>query len=170
MAKKDWRKYKQAQEKGRPNSNDDNRQGSNAESAQEDAPPHYHPEMDEMRCILYTHGGEYLYMYRQRVVHIFMKAVTTLAVLTKSDMPFSDMPGRSMVECLVCMFCMTAHGFLTVCSHKLQTSASISVSLRLARPCGSMYVTNVFLSFACPELVSRFVPDTAPGRRIASTR
>ena len=66
--KKDWReakrRYKQ-REAGRASSSSDHVRESTNDSGDsgqqgvpQDAPPDYHPDMDEMRCILYTHGGE----------------------------------------------------------------------------------------------------------------
>lgn len=68
-AKKDWkeakRRHKMAQEKERCDSAEHNRASSSApDDAQQqagvasDASSHYQPEMDEMRCILFAHGGE----------------------------------------------------------------------------------------------------------------
>ncbi|EKM53370.1 uncharacterized protein PHACADRAFT_259700 [Phanerochaete carnosa HHB-10118-sp] len=76
VAKKDWkeakRRYKMAQEKERQSSDEPSRTPSIApdSSSQQqqqqngvpsDAGPYYQPEMDEMRCILYAHGGGYYF-------------------------------------------------------------------------------------------------------------
>lgn len=50
QAKKRWKQFEQAEKE---------RKQSLAES--EEAEPVYRPEMDEMRCILYFHGGEFLF-------------------------------------------------------------------------------------------------------------
>lgn len=76
-AKKDWkeakRRYKMAQEKDRQPSDEHSRMpttasepSSQSSSSQQngvpsDSAPDYHPDMDEMRCILYTHGGGYYF-------------------------------------------------------------------------------------------------------------
>lgn len=54
-----------------------------------------------MRCILYTHGGELIPIPQKPATKCDVKAATFLAVLTKSDMLFSDMRGRLTAECLV---------------------------------------------------------------------
>lgn len=56
VTKKDWQEAKKrykAQEKIRTSLGKDS-----AQNAQDDVPTGYQPDMDEMRCILYTHGGE----------------------------------------------------------------------------------------------------------------
>lgn len=65
-AKKDWQEAKKRykmQEKVRSSVGGDSRKSSSRADSpqpgvQEDTVPCYQPEMDEMRCILYTHGGE----------------------------------------------------------------------------------------------------------------
>ncbi|GJE91355.1 alpha/beta hydrolase [Phanerochaete sordida] len=74
-AKKDWReakrRYKAAQERERQSSGEHSRAPTTAPSEASSQPsqngvpadssPHYQPEMDEMRCILYAHGGGYYF-------------------------------------------------------------------------------------------------------------
>ena len=54
VAKKDWQEAKKKQ-KARGMSYD----GAPVDNGntQQDLPPQYQPEMDEMRCVLYAHGG-----------------------------------------------------------------------------------------------------------------
>ncbi|KIP11336.1 hypothetical protein PHLGIDRAFT_21763 [Phlebiopsis gigantea 11061_1 CR5-6] len=68
--KKDWqeakRRFKQ-RGAGRASNDDHARRSTSGstdsghEGVPQDAPPDYHPDMDEMRCILYTHGGGYYF-------------------------------------------------------------------------------------------------------------
>ncbi|PSR74944.1 hypothetical protein PHLCEN_2v9433 [Hermanssonia centrifuga] len=67
VARKDWQEAKrrhQAHEKERAGTNEQHKDGSSTDSPQagasEDGPPRYQPEMDEMRCILFAHGGRCL--------------------------------------------------------------------------------------------------------------
>ena len=64
-AKKDWHEAKRrhkAREKGRPSTSDGPKSQpsmdpSGGGGVRQDASENYQPEMDEMRCILYAHGG-----------------------------------------------------------------------------------------------------------------
>lgn len=83
VAKKDWQEAKKKQ-KARGMSYD----GAPVDSGntQQDLPPQYQPEMDQMRCILYAHGGAYpepiSVMQDGAATHI-AQVDTTLAVSTK---------------------------------------------------------------------------------------
>ncbi|CAL1711368.1 unnamed protein product [Somion occarium] len=63
-AKKDWdmaEKRFKAHEKERSGTSDAHRSEGPEEGVHSDASGHYQPEMDEMRCILYAHGGGYYF-------------------------------------------------------------------------------------------------------------
>ena len=59
-----------------------------------DASPNYQPEMDEMRCILYAHGGKFIGIFQAASIPISPKAVITLVVSTRNDMPSNGLLGR----------------------------------------------------------------------------
>ncbi|KAI0827909.1 alpha/beta-hydrolase [Trametes gibbosa] len=58
VAKKDWQEAKRRQ-KARETSTDGGT--PSLDTAQQEVPATYQPEMDEMRCILYAHGGGYYF-------------------------------------------------------------------------------------------------------------
>lgn len=86
--KKDWqeakRRYKQ-RGAGRASNDDHARRSTSGstdsghEGVPQDAPPDYHPDMDEMRCILYTHGGKTI-KTAHRLVLTYYQADIILAV------------------------------------------------------------------------------------------
>ncbi|KAI0692106.1 Alpha/Beta hydrolase protein [Cytidiella melzeri] len=68
VTKKDWQEAKKrykAQEQQRSSPGRKDRKSgatsTNSPSSEEDATPSYQPDMDEMRCILYAHGGGYFF-------------------------------------------------------------------------------------------------------------
>ncbi|KAK7691766.1 hypothetical protein QCA50_005167 [Cerrena zonata] len=63
-AKKDWddaEKRFKAHERQRSSTSDSQRSPPPEQGVHSDASAHYQPEMDEMRCILYAHGGGYYF-------------------------------------------------------------------------------------------------------------
>ena len=81
VAKKDWQEAKKKQ-KARGMSSD----GAPVDngSTQQELPPQYQPEMDQMRCILYAHGGTYpMHVVQNQVTTHYAQGDTTLAVSTK---------------------------------------------------------------------------------------
>lgn len=109
VAKKDWqeaeKRYK-SQEKQRASLGKNGRKSNSAptipvSTPEEDETPAYDPDMDDMRCILYTHGGKpadgpiILYSEHQQ-------AVIISAVWTRSVMRFNGLRAKSMAVCLVC--------------------------------------------------------------------
>lgn len=115
-AKKDWqeakRKFK-AQEKGGKTEN--GRARATAESSQsgvrEDTPPHYQPEMDDMPCILYTHGGKVVGLDLEFSVNTSYQVATTSVALTRNDTLSSGLQGR-----LMGVFSVRMDGYMRVAS------------------------------------------------------
>jgi len=95
VAKKDWREAKkrykeQERRKSGRTSNDQNNPGTpdDSEGAEPETEDHesnnYHQDMDEMRCILYLHGGgPFCSNHHMTDVLKGSKVATTSAVLTK---------------------------------------------------------------------------------------
>lgn len=77
-----------AHEKERSGTSDAHRSEGPEEGVHSDASGHYQPEMDEMRCILYAHGGRTLLPQKKNQLHLLtyhvsMQAGTTLEAWIK---------------------------------------------------------------------------------------
>lgn len=57
VAKKDYQEAKRKQKARERSMNSSSPGFQDAENASQEMPPTYQPEMDEMRCVLYAHGG-----------------------------------------------------------------------------------------------------------------
>lgn len=160
-AKKDWleakRKYKMQEATAKGSA------GTPEASPNAQDQGLYEEEMDEMRCILYLHGGAYCAIAMRRSVSEYHQVATTLGALTKNGVHHVSVSKRS-VEIDSCQFRYSIQRYARKIngrvfgmyarddpdtthansrfSHQLQTSTSVSVSLCASRCTGGLCVCS----------------------------
>ena len=68
VAKKDYQEAKKKQKAREMSMSTSSAGPQDSENASQEMPPSYQPEMDEMRCVLYAHGGTCLCRMGLRII------------------------------------------------------------------------------------------------------